>query len=135
MKRSTIKWVALLLFALGVRGVLGQDSTQGAGSTGEAVEIKMTARKYRFDPNVITVKKGQHVRLIITALDRDHSAVNSEMSNFDFLQVEWPEVFEAATKAARRVLLCSANSGARRSLALQARRHTKTTVSGQPGVL
>jgi hypothetical protein len=41
MKRSTIKWVALLLFALGVRGVLGQDSTQGAGSTGEAVEIKM----------------------------------------------------------------------------------------------
>jgi cytochrome c oxidase subunit 2 len=72
MKRSTIKWVAVLLFALGVRGVLGQDSTQGAGSTGEAVEIKMTARKYRFDPNVITVKKGQHVRLIITALDRDH---------------------------------------------------------------
>jgi cytochrome c oxidase subunit II len=72
MKRSTIKWVAVLLFALGVRRVLGQDSTQGAGATGEAVEIKMTARKYRFDPNVITVKKGQHVRLIITALDRDH---------------------------------------------------------------
>ncbi len=36
------------------------------------VEIKMTAKKYRFDPNEITVKKGQHVKLLITALDRDH---------------------------------------------------------------
>jgi cytochrome c oxidase subunit II len=72
MKRSPIKWVALLLFALGVRGVLGQESTQGAGFTGEAVKFRMRARKYRFDPNVITVKKGRHVRLIITALDRDH---------------------------------------------------------------
>ncbi len=44
-------------------------SAQEAGNT---VEIKMTARKYRFDPNEITVKKGQHVKLFITALDRDH---------------------------------------------------------------
>jgi cytochrome c oxidase subunit 2 len=35
-------------------------------------EIQMTAKRYEFDPNVITVKKGEHVRLIITALDRDH---------------------------------------------------------------
>ena len=95
MKRSTIKWVALLLFALGVRGVLGQDSTQGAGSTGEAVEIKMTARKYRFDPNVITVKKGQHVRLIITALDRDHGFkleafnINQKLKKGDASTVEF----------------------------------------------
>ena len=34
--------------------------------------VKMTARKYRYDPDVITVKKGEKVRLIITALDRDH---------------------------------------------------------------
>jgi cytochrome c oxidase subunit II len=95
MKRSPIKWVALLLFALGVRGVLGQDSTQGAGSTGEAVEIKMTARKYRFDPNVITVTKGQHVRLIITALDRDHGFkleafnVNQKLKKGDASTVEF----------------------------------------------
>jgi cytochrome c oxidase subunit II len=95
MKRSTIKCVALLLFAIGVRGVLGQDSTQGAGSTGEAVEIKMTARKYRFDPNVITVKKGQHVRLIITALDRDHGFkveafnVNQKLKKGDASTVEF----------------------------------------------
>ena len=35
-------------------------------------EIKMTAKKYQFDPNTITVKKGEKVRLVITALDRDH---------------------------------------------------------------
>lgn len=38
----------------------------------EVHEIKMTAKKYQFDPNVITVKQGEKVRLIITALDRKH---------------------------------------------------------------
>src|SRR5579859_585021 len=35
-------------------------------------EIQMTAKKYEFNPNVITVKKGEHVKLVITATDRDH---------------------------------------------------------------
>ncbi|HVN05121.1 MAG TPA: cupredoxin domain-containing protein [Bryobacteraceae bacterium] len=35
-------------------------------------EIKMTAKKYEFDPSQIKVKQGDHVRLIITATDRDH---------------------------------------------------------------
>ena len=34
--------------------------------------IKMTAKKYEFDPNVITVKNGERVKLVITALDHDH---------------------------------------------------------------
>lgn len=38
----------------------------------EVREIQMTAKKYEFNPNVITVKKGEQVKLIITALDRDH---------------------------------------------------------------
>ena len=32
----------------------------------------MTAKKYEFSPNVVKVKKGDHVRLVITALDREH---------------------------------------------------------------
>ena len=32
----------------------------------------MTARKYKFDPKIITVRKGRLVRLIIKAEDRDH---------------------------------------------------------------
>jgi cytochrome c oxidase subunit 2 len=35
-------------------------------------EIKVTARKYEFSPNVVKAKKGDHIRLIITTLDRDH---------------------------------------------------------------
>jgi cytochrome c oxidase subunit 2 len=35
-------------------------------------EIQMTAKKYEFDPSVVTVKKGEHVKLVITATDRDH---------------------------------------------------------------
>jgi len=32
----------------------------------------MPAKKYEFNPSVITVKKDDDVKLIITALDRDH---------------------------------------------------------------
>ena len=35
-------------------------------------EIEIAARKYEFDPNVITVKNGERVKLVVTALDHDH---------------------------------------------------------------
>ena len=35
-------------------------------------ESTMTASSYQFDPAVITVKKGDKVRLIVTATDRRH---------------------------------------------------------------
>jgi cytochrome c oxidase subunit II len=47
-------------------------------------EIKMTAKRYEFDPNVITVKKGEKVRLIITAIDHDHGF---NLAAFDINQV------------------------------------------------
>ncbi|HLY17332.1 MAG TPA: cupredoxin domain-containing protein [Bryobacteraceae bacterium] len=37
-----------------------------------ANEIKVTAKKYEFNPGVIKVKRGDHVRLLITATDHDH---------------------------------------------------------------
>jgi cytochrome c oxidase subunit 2 len=40
--------------------------------SGEDSEIRVTARKYEFVPGVIKVKRGDHIRLVITALDRDH---------------------------------------------------------------
>ena len=46
-----------------------QESAPGGA---EVNEIKMTAKKYEFDPGVITVKQGAHVKLVITATDRDH---------------------------------------------------------------
>ena len=35
-------------------------------------ELQIAAKKYEFNPSVITVKKDEHVRLIITASDHDH---------------------------------------------------------------
>ncbi len=35
-------------------------------------EIKMTAKKYEFNPEEIRVKQGERVRLLITATDRTH---------------------------------------------------------------
>jgi cytochrome c oxidase subunit 2 len=44
----------------------GQEAAPGT------VEIKVTAKKYEFDPGQIRVKKGDHVKLILTAVDHDH---------------------------------------------------------------
>jgi cytochrome c oxidase subunit 2 len=49
--------------------VPAQNVPPAAGETGQ---IKVTAKKYEFNPNVIRVKKGDHVKLVITALDRLH---------------------------------------------------------------
>src|SRR5260370_35072281 len=83
--RPGIAWTALVVLAVGglcartprVRGQAPTSTSPAldsaiAGSTNEVHEIKVTAKKYEFDPNPITVKKGEHVRLLITALDHDH---------------------------------------------------------------
>ena len=67
MKRWKFVLGLILVVGLGVLLTYGQEAAPGS-----ATEIKMTARKYQFDPNVVTVKKGDHVKLIITALDHDH---------------------------------------------------------------
>ncbi len=65
---SSSRWVVFLL-ALGVLGLVSSGLAQEAGG---AHEIQMTAKKYEFNPDVVTVKKGEHVKLVITATDRDH---------------------------------------------------------------
>jgi hypothetical protein len=40
----------------------------------------MSAENYEIDPGLITVKKGENLRLIITATDRDHGI---KLSAFD----------------------------------------------------
>ena len=61
------KLMLALAAVLTVAGMVGY-----AQSTASASEIRITAKKYDFTPNVITVRKGDRVRLMITALDRDH---------------------------------------------------------------
>lgn len=62
---SSLAAIALL----GLAPVAGM--AQNAAS-GEVREIRMTAEKYEFSPHLVTVKKGEHIRLIITALDGEH---------------------------------------------------------------
>jgi len=57
--------LALAAFAVVLPGI-AQDASPGAEG------VKMTAMKYDFNPNVVRAKKGEHVKLVITALDRDH---------------------------------------------------------------
>jgi len=69
MKGLRITLAALALFAITVPRAPAQDTSSRAGEGGE---IKVTAKKYAFDPNPIRVKKGDHVKLVITAVDHDH---------------------------------------------------------------
>ena len=67
MKGSFNKMIisaALMILFLGM--------VASAGPSPEVREIQVTAKKFEFDPNVIKINKGDHVKLIITALDRDH---------------------------------------------------------------
>jgi cytochrome c oxidase subunit II len=69
MKSSKIAVVAFSLLALLMLLAVARDSS---GATPDAHEIHMTAKKYEFSPSSIHVKKGEHVKLLITAVDHDH---------------------------------------------------------------
>ncbi len=76
--------LGIVVMMLGVALALPAASSQEEPSSDLSVaEIQVAARKYKFTPNVITVKKGQLVRLIITAEDRDHGF---RLKDFDIKQ-------------------------------------------------
>ena len=64
LTRKGLLGFAAAYLAIGVAG-----HSQKSDSSGE---IRMTAEKYDFNPDTVTVKKGDRVKLVITALDRDH---------------------------------------------------------------
>jgi cytochrome c oxidase subunit 2 len=61
--------IAALILRLAVTATLPIPAQAPAPSP---VEIQMTAKKYEFSPSTVHVKQGDHVKLIITAEDRDH---------------------------------------------------------------
>src|SRR5580700_1325626 len=69
MKTSKIVVVAFGVVALFLLLAAPRDSK---GAAAGVHEIPMTAKKYEFTPSSIHVKKGEHVRLLITAADHDH---------------------------------------------------------------
>ena len=69
MKKTTI----LLVLALWGLGLPAQPAAPAVH------EIKMTAKKYEFNPEEIRVKQGENVRLLITATDRSHGIEIKEL--------------------------------------------------------
>jgi cytochrome c oxidase subunit 2 len=107
MKRLTVLVIPLFLFLLG--GLL--PAQQGASET-EVREIRMTARKYRFDPQEIRVREGERVRLLITALDRKHGIRIKEFGIKTVLEKGKETVVEfVAERAGEYKFKCSVRCG------------------------
>jgi cytochrome c oxidase subunit 2 len=102
------------ILALGVLATCLASTALAAGQAASSGyhEFTMTAKNYEFDPGVITVKKGEKVRLIITATDCEH---DFKLDAFDINQVLKkgdPETIEfTATKAGTFEFKCSVYCG------------------------
>ncbi len=84
----------------------------GQPQSAEVHEIKMTAKKYQFDPKEITVKQGEKVRLIITAADHDHGFKLDEYGINQKLQKGVPATIEfTADKPGTFTFRCSVFCG------------------------
>jgi cytochrome c oxidase subunit 2 len=96
----------LALFLVGSVLAVGQDAPSGVR------EIKMTAGNYEFNPPEITVKKGDKVRLIITATDRKHGIKIEGYDIDQILNVGDPTIIEfTADKAGTFEFKCSVYCG------------------------
>ena len=75
---------SILALVAAVMCLAGTPLAAGQANPSDLHEFTMTAKNYEFDPSVITVKKGEKVRLIITATDRDHGI---KIEGYDINQV------------------------------------------------
>lgn len=71
-KCSTMILTLLFVVSAVVGSVVAQETAKDEQGTSGVHEIQMTAKKYEFSPNPVHVKKGEHVKLVLTATDRDH---------------------------------------------------------------
>ena len=71
MKRTSVAIIAGLLGVLALAGGWRRLASAKAPADAEQV-IHLTAKKFEYTPNEITLKKGVPVTIEITSLDRDH---------------------------------------------------------------
>ena len=106
-RRGSILALAALVMCLASAVVAA-----GQAASSDYHEFTMTAKDSGFDPSVITVKKGEKVRLIITATDCEHEF---RLDAFDIIQVLKkgdPEIIEfTANKAGTFEFKCSVYCG------------------------
>ncbi len=114
VKRSQLCMIALLsVLAPAFPNAPAQDAQSPSQQTAPAVhEIQMTAKKYEYSPNPIRVKKGERVRLIITATDRDHGFKLEAFNIEQRLKKGVPTTVEfTADKAGTFPFKCSVHCG------------------------
>jgi cytochrome c oxidase subunit 2 len=85
----------IIALSVGLFMIASPAFAAGNPQSAEVREFTMTAKKYQFDPSVITVKQGEKVRLIITATDRDHGfkldeyGINQKLKKGDPATIEF----------------------------------------------
>lgn len=106
--RETLAVLGMVLALMGGGVLLAQESEPES----PVHEIRMTAKKYRYNPREIRVKQGERVRLIITALDRKHGfrlkelGINTELEKGKETVVEF-----VAERAGKFKFKCSVRCG------------------------
>ncbi len=104
--RSILVLGALATCLAGTALAAGQAASSGYH------EFTMTAKNFEFDPDTITVKKGEKVRLIITAADHDHGFKLEALDIDQVLKKGDTETIEfTATKAGTFEFKCSVYCG------------------------
>ena len=112
MNRTRMAFIFVTLAAVAQSSYARQDLPPLTSAAGGNEEIKMTAKKYEFDPNVVTVKQGDHVKLIITSLDRDHGIKIAAFGIKERLKKGVPTTVEfTADKAGTFPFECSVECG------------------------
>ena len=78
----------------------------------EPLVVKMTAKKYAFDPSTITVERGRTVRIEATAVDHDHGIEIEEFKVKARLDKGKPTVVEfTPDRAGEFTMKCSVFCG------------------------
>jgi len=67
-----VKQYKLALAMLAFAPLVSFHSTAQDSQSGATKEIQISAKKYEFEPSSVHVKKGDKVKLIVTATDREH---------------------------------------------------------------
>lgn len=97
----------LVLFSLPNR-----TEAKSKGNPAGQTEIKVIARRYRFEPAQITVRKGSRVRLVVTSVDVDHGLAIREFGIDKRVKKGATEIIEfSPDKEGKFVISCSVFCG------------------------
>lgn len=72
MNSWKIMLVGLIFLSAASPGIVAQGAKDEGTPTAGVHEIQVTLKKYEFNPGSLHVRKGEKVRLIMSALDHDH---------------------------------------------------------------